>query len=132
MIYSDEQLKSIRKVENVFLFYIRDCNEFDLLWSEKVGYVLLDGIDKERRDFYVHPRIIVDARELCGFLLREIAFDVIKTQDHFHDLHETSEQERNCIKKIYSPYMQQLPEYSDLIEEVFVDPCERKFEEEEK
>ena len=124
MIYSNEQFNSIRKVENVFRPYIRECNEFELVWSEKVGYVLLDGIDKERRDFYMHPRIISDARELCVFLLREIAFDVIKTQEHFHDLHETSEQERKRIKKKYSPYMQQLPEYMNLIEEVFVAPDE--------
>ena len=121
---SREQIELIKKVEKVFQAYIRESKEFELLWSEKVGYVLLSGITKDMSDFIMHPKIIIDASQLCFYLLTEIAFDVIKTQDHFHDIHLSSASERELIKTVYLPYMQQLPEYTYLIEEVFADPFE--------
>ena len=51
MMYTQEQNREIEKVMNAFADYIRDTPHFDLLWSDKVGYVFLDGISEEKDDF---------------------------------------------------------------------------------
>ena len=96
-----------------------------MLWSDKLGYILILGIDETMDDFCMHPIVISDPRELCKHVLDEIAFDIIKKGEKFHDIQESSPLEEKLIREAYYPYMKHLPEYSELIEEVFIDPFEK-------
>ena len=124
MRYSEEQRNAIEKVKKVFDEYIRGCKELDLLWSDKLGYILILGIDETMDDFCMHPIVISDPRELCKHVLDEIAFDIIKKGEKFHDIQESSPLEEKLIREAYYPYMKYLPEYSELIVEVFIDSFE--------
>lgn len=125
MNYSKEQLKSIEKVKTVFADYLKDCWTLDLLWSDKLGYLLITGITKDMNNIVMHPEIIRDGERLCDQLLYEIACDVLESNGNFHDIYESSPREKSLILKAYHPYMSQLPEYSNLIERHFICPEER-------
>lgn len=125
MNYSKEQLKSIEKVETVFADYLKDCWTLDLLWSDKLGYLLITGITKDMNNIVMHPEIIRDGERLCDQLLYEIACDVLESNGNFYDIYESSPQEKSLILNAYHPYMSQLPEYSNLIERHFICPEER-------
>ena len=39
MIYTKTEKKELDKVHGVFAEHLRQCPDFELLWSDKVGYV---------------------------------------------------------------------------------------------
>lgn len=122
MNYSKGQLEAIEKVKNVFADYIKNSRTLELLWSDKLGYILITGISKNMDDIAMQPEIIEDASRLCDQLLYEIACDVLEAIGNIHDIYESSPLEEKLIKEAYQPYMHQLPEYSDLIDLHFTDP----------
>lgn len=116
MNYSREQLDDIEKVKSVFCDYLKHSNEFELLWSDKWGYVLLSGITKEKDGFIMQPEIISTAERLYDILLFEIACEVIESVGEFHDISLSTSFERQLILEAYQPYMNQLPEYNHIVE----------------
>ena len=50
-MYTQEQNEEIRKVINAFDDYIRETPYFDIVWSDKLGYVMLNGITDDGDDF---------------------------------------------------------------------------------
>jgi len=121
MKYSNDQLQSINKVREAFAEYIKETKEFELLWSDKVGYIFLGGLLENMEGFCMHPEIIYDSRKLCRYILYQIAYDEIKKCISFHDVHQSSPSERENIKAAALSYMKQLPEYADLMDEIFID-----------
>lgn len=122
MNYSKEQLKSIEKVKNIFADYIANSKTLDLLWSDKLGYILITGISKEMDAIVMDPEIITDASRLCDQFLYEIACDTLESLGPLHDVHESSPLEQQLILDACLPYMKQLPEYSRLIDNLFINP----------
>ena len=41
MIYTKTEKKELDKVRGVFAEHLRQCPDFELLWSDKVGYIWL-------------------------------------------------------------------------------------------
>ena len=41
MLYTEQEKKEIERIQEVFAEHIRQSPNFDLLWSDKVGYVWL-------------------------------------------------------------------------------------------
>lgn len=124
MNYSKEQKESIEKVRTVFMDYIKNSRTLDLLWSDKLGYLLLTGITKEMDDVYMHPILLEDAETLCYKLLYEIACDVLEAGGNFDDIFESTPAEKCAVIKAFQPYLEQLPEYEYLIEELFAAPSD--------
>lgn len=122
MNYTAEQLASIEKVKTVFAGYIEKFDDMDLIYSEKAGYILLYGIRPSEGRLTMDPIFIREGRQLCDFLLYELACETMTSLGHFHDIHEASESERRSIEKAFSEYMKYLPEYNDLIEKQFKNP----------
>ena len=112
MKYTKEQLDAIEKVKSVFSDYIRNSRTLDLIWSDKLGYIMITGITKDMNDFVMHPEVIYTAERLCNHLLYEIACDVLESRGHCHDIYTSSPLEKKLILDAYLPYMTQLPEYS--------------------
>ena len=124
MTYSKEQREHIEKVKTVFQEYIKSSQTLDLLWSDKLGYVLLTGITKEMDDVCMHPVILEDAETLCYKLLYEIACDVLEADGNYGDIYDVTAEERHYIEQVFHPYMAQLSEYEYVIEELFRAPSE--------
>ena len=88
MIYTKQEKQKLEQVISVFAERLKESDAFDLVWSDKVGYVLLDistnydHVDSARR---------------------------IETADPL---------ERVEIVRRWQPYFEQLPEYEYLREEL--------------
>lgn len=105
-LYTAAEMKDIAKVIRVFYNYLRDSERCELLWSDKVGYVLLpinrgDGC----------PQIIHRADDLVRAIVDEISDEMAINAGR-----------RRLTKKGYpelaqyiSGYMAQLPEYVDCL-----------------
>ena len=123
MIYENMQLESIEKIIMVFSERIKQTNRLELLWSDKMGYILFPYIPKDKEGFALIPQIVQDAQELLIYLLSDIAYEFIEQNPRpCHDLFLISDTEKGQIQSIYQPYMVQLPEYADLIEVPFENP----------
>lgn len=118
-MYTKKQNKKIEKVLKVFADYIRSTDYFDVVWSEKLGYVLLDGISKDSDDLCLTPKVLRDGAVLCDKAIYNIACDVMESQGKSSDLELCSEADQEEIRKALRNYMGELPEYSYLVDDLF-------------
>lgn len=124
MNYSKEQRNRIEKVKDVFQDYIKNSRTLDLLWSDKLGYVLIIGISKDMDDISMHPIVLEDAETLCRQLLYETACDVLEAGGNFDDIFRATPAEKDAVTKAFRPYLDHLPEFEYLAEELFTAPAE--------
>lgn len=117
MSYSKKELVEIERVQKVFMDYLNQSSDFDLVWSKKVGYIWLiltsnpfNRVDTGRR--------IESAVDLCRTCLTEIAMGVICTTENDHMPESADALEQLEIRRRWQKYMVQLPEYAYLCEEV--------------
>lgn len=125
MKYTKEQLDAIEKVKSIFADYIKNSRTLELVWSDKLGYILITGLTKEMDNFVMQPEVVFTAERLCDQLLYEIACDVLEKNGHCHDIYISTPTEKQAILDAYHPYMCQLPEYSHMLEIPFTDPSQR-------
>lgn len=116
MIYTAQEKAEIERIREVFAEHIRQSPYFDLLWSDKVGYVWLTI---SLNPFYVDTGMWVEsAAHLCHDLLDDIAGDVLEMTQNDHSLEDADQLELQEIKRRWKPYIDQLPEYGYLCEEL--------------
>ena len=120
MMYDTKTKAEIEKVYNVFADYIRDSQNLEWFWSEKLGYILLQ-ISVKRR-YIAESQVVVDAGELCKFLFDEIATDVLEWTKNEHASYNADPLERAEIERRWKPYADQLPEYRYLCDKLFQQP----------
>ncbi len=107
----------VEKVCRVFGDYIKASPYLEWLWSDKLGYVLMQ-INLEHQEI-VESHVITDARRLCWILFNEIADDVLERTPNDHATYDADAAERARIQKRLKPYTDQLTEYSDLCEKLW-------------
>ena len=75
MLYTEKEKHEIERVKEVFAEHLRQSPDFELLWSDKVGYVWLTiGVNP----VYVDTGIRIEsAADLCGKCLDDVATDVL-------------------------------------------------------
>ena len=75
MLYTEKEKHEIERVKEVFAEHLRQSPDFELLWSDKVGYVWLTiGVNP----LYVDTGIRIEsAADLCGRCLDGVATDVL-------------------------------------------------------
>ena len=75
MLYTEKEKHEIERVKEVFEEHLRQSPDFELLWSDKVGYVWLAiGVNP----VYVDTGIRIEsAADLCGRCLDDVATDVL-------------------------------------------------------
>ena len=89
---------------------------YDLVWSDKVGYVWLAiSIDPVYIDT---GNWIESAAGLCYECLNDIALDVFGMTGNDHDFEDADPLELAEIKRRWKPYIGQLPEYAYLCDEL--------------
>ena len=73
MLYTEKEKHEIERVKEVFAEHLRQSPDFELLWSDKVGYVWLTiGVNP----LYVDTGIRIEsAADLCGRCLDDVATD---------------------------------------------------------
>ena len=121
-MYTKEQNAEIEKVCRVFADYIKENSYFDVVWSEKLGYIHLDAISPDKEDIDNEPIILRSGRVSCKEILYNIAGDVMEETGGDHEtFSECTETEREKVRKTLQPFMNQLPEYMSLVEGIFKD-----------
>ena len=116
MLYEETEKKEIERVYAVFADYIRESPYLEWLWSDKLGYLLLK-ISTEKR--YVEEEILVDtADQLAEVLFSEVLMDVLQMTGNDHTEKTADPLELAEIKRRWQPYIDQLPEYAYLCDEL--------------
>ena len=111
MFYTPEQRADIESVKSLFDAYIRESNHFDLLLSNKIGYLFMK-LDLARRDVPEGPTVIESGEELTEVVFDEIILDVMDTHNA-QDLDETSIKE--CWA-LLGPYIAKRPDLRPVAE----------------
>ena len=76
MLYTEKEKHEIERVKEVFAEHLRQSPDFELLWSDKVGYVWLTigvnpvYVDTGIRILYSHRLSAVTATRIIRFLCR--------------------------------------------------------------
>ena len=109
-LYTAEEMKDIEKVIRVFYNYLRDSRRCELLWSDKVGYVLLP-INRKNGDRAVSPRIIRSADDLVRAIISEISGELAVNSGK----KRLTKKEYPELMRYVNDYMIQLPEYYDCL-----------------
>ena len=117
--YEPETKRDIEQVIDVFNDYIRTSTHFELLWSDKVGYIYI-SIDNVRGTIGDMDCWVVDCAErLLDKLVSEMAIDIMEEVGHTIDPTEATQLERREIERRIHPYLEQLPAYQDRLQRVF-------------
>ena len=116
MLYEETEKKEIERVYAVFADYIRESPYLEWLWSDKVGFVWLAiGLNP----LYVDTgRRIESAADLCHECLDDVAMDVLYMTGNDHAIEEADPLELAEIKRRWKTYIDQLPEYAYLCDEL--------------
>ena len=106
MLYTEKEKHEIERVKEVFAEHLRQSPDFELLWSDKVGYVWLTiGVNP----LYVDTGIRIEsAADLCGRCLDDVATDVLYMTGNDHALEKADPLELAEIKRRWEPYINQL------------------------
>ena len=101
--------EEMSRIAEAFSGYIHRHPSLDLLWSEKVGYVLLTvNSQKQRAE---EENSFRTAETLASRMFGEIVTDVaLETgREHWHD--ELDEEETEEVWKRWAPFLEMLPVY---------------------
>lgn len=117
--YNPEIKKEIEHVLAVFQDYIRASSHFDVLWSDKMGYIYM-SVDMVRGLVADIDSWVVESPErLFDKLLYELAVDIMEEAGHSIDPKEASELERVEVERRLKQYTDLLPDYQDRVQRVF-------------
>ncbi len=118
MLYDEKNKAEIERVYSVFQDYIQSSPNLEWIWSDKVGYILMEISTKQRT--VDESIVILNAEMLCDRLLYEICIDVLMQTKSEHSRDEIDSLERSEMEHRWKTYIDQLPEYAGL--------CEKQFE----
>lgn len=104
------------RIVEAFSGYIHRHPNLDLLWSEKLGYVLL-SIDTVRDCLY-GTSIFGNAQELACRLFNEVVTDVILEQEDCDDISNLNDEGREEVRQRWAPFLEMLPEYKNVCEDI--------------
>ena len=115
-IVVEKEKHEIERVKEVFAEHLRQNPDFELLWSDKVGYVWLAiGVNP----VYVDTGIRIEsAADLCYRCLDDVATDVLYMTGNDHALEAADPLELAEIKRRWEPYINQLPDYAHLCKDL--------------
>ena len=102
MLYTEKEKHEIERVKEVFTEHLRQSPDFELLWSDKVGYVWLTiGVNP----VYVDTGIRIEsAADLCYRCLDDVATDVLYMTGNDHALEKADPLELAEIKALGAIY----------------------------
>lgn len=117
--YAPGVKEAIEQVMSVFSDYIKTTPYFDIVWSDKVGYIYI-SIENCRGTVGDMDCLVMDEpEELLDKLLYEMAVDIMEEGGHELSPVEASALERAELERRLNVYLEQLPAYQDRLKHVF-------------
>ena len=104
------------RIAEAFSGYIHRHPNLDLVWSEKLGYILL-SIDTVQDCLY-GTSIYTDAQKLARRLFEEVVTDVVLECEDCDDVSGIDDEGREEVKRRWVPFLEMLPEYKSICEDI--------------
>ena len=116
MLYTEKEKHEIERVKEVFAEHLRQSPDFELLWSDKVGYVWLTiGVNP----VYVDTGIRIEsAADLSASVWMKLLWMFCYMTGNDHALEKADPLELAEIKRRWEPYINQLPDYAYLCKDL--------------
>lgn len=115
-LYTEKEKKEIERIKAVFQDHLDKSEDYDLVWSDKVGYVLLSLPGQPQS--VDSAEVVCTAVQLCYQMFYDIAMDVLIRTRNDHVMETADPLEIAEIKRCWKPYKDQLPEYAYLCEKL--------------
>ena len=104
------------RIADAFSGYIHRHPNLDLVWSEKIGYVLMTiNPDKQRGEDYCSFRT---AHDLAFRLFSEVVTDVVLECKDCDDVSSMDDEGRKEVQQRWTPFLDMLPEYKGVCEDI--------------
>lgn len=104
------------RIADAFTGYIHRHSNLDLVWSEKIGYVLMTiNPDKRLGEEYCSFHT---AHSLAYHLFSEIVTDVVLETESWNDSSNLDEMETKEVRLRWTPFLEILPEYASVCEDI--------------
>ncbi len=104
------------RISEAFSGYIHRHPNLDLVWSEKIGYVLMTiNPDKRQGEEYCSFHT---AHSLAYRLFSEIVTDVVLETESWNDSSNLDEMETKEVRLRWTPFLEMLPEYASVCEDI--------------
>lgn len=120
-MYSTSQKQEIEKAISVFKDYIQSSDYLDLVWSDKLGYLLLN-INPPTQSVESEPLMIESGADICKAIFDEISLDVYELTKNEDGSRNSNPLEKAEILRRIEPFIKQLPEYRHLVYEMLESP----------
>ena len=104
------------RIADAFSGYIHRHPNLDLMWSEKIGYVLLTVNPKKQKA--ESGESYRTAESLACRLFSEVMTDVVMETDSAHSAWELDESETKEVRERWTPFLDALPEYAHICEAI--------------
>lgn len=110
-------LAELERVLKIMESYIRSCPLYDIVHSDKFGYLLIampaaDVVDD------AEVKQLDCAETLLEELYTNLAYDFMEQEGHCEDYTEATALEIRALREWMQPYMDQLPEYQYILDAV--------------
>lgn len=114
-LYTAETKNELERVLRIMKPYIDECICFDVVYSPKFGYLLIDlpGADTID-DANIVP--LDEASTLLHELFTNLAYDFMQEKGHCVDYTEATELEKDALRIWMKKYVDQLPEYQYILD----------------
>ena len=121
-IYTEQTKAEIERVLSVFRDFIDNSPLFDIVWSDKAGYILFPICEEKGRIIVGEFACIriEDAPMLVKQLINEVVFATLQETGSENSVLELSDQECERVVQLLRPYMEQLPAYEHLVLATFM------------
>ena len=126
MIYTETEKKELDKVSKVFAEHLRQCPDYELLWSDKVGYVFLTINEKTHQSESCED--LHTAPQLCRRLLDDMAITVMMQTKRNHNFTNMDKDEAARVRAAWKPVIEKLPDYAYLCDEILREAQENEEE----
>ena len=104
------------RIADAFSGYIHRHSNLDLVWSEKIGYVLMTiNPDKRLGEEYCSFHT---THSLAYRLFSEIVTDVVLETESWNDSSNLDEIETKEVRLRWTPFLEMLPEYASVCEDI--------------
>lgn len=112
-----EETAELERVIAIMQPYIQECPLYDVVWSDKFGYLLVTIPGKEKLGDSDAIQLD-DPRKLLDDLYSNLTYDFMEARGYLGDYERISPEEVTSMREWMRVYTDQLPEYNDVVEHV--------------
>lgn len=112
-----EETAELERVIAIMQPYIQECPLYDVVWSDKFGYLLVTIPGKEKLGDSDAIQLD-DPRKLLADLYSNLTYDFMEDRGYLGDYERISPEEIISMREWMRVYTDQLPEYDDVLDQI--------------